>query len=470
MKHGHIVMSAAWTYSRAVAHPPIAGIGGRRPRHCPGYAGRSDHRRELLSDIYEAAIDAVRGEHLIRTHSRLDRDAWVYEQGGRRKAWPLDPKGRVFAIGAGKAAGGILAGLEAVLGERLAGGCAIVKHGHAVPLAKIALFEAGHPTPDEAGVRATLQMLEFLKVLGPHDALFVALTGGASALMVAPAEGLTLAEKARATDLLIASGATISEINLVRKHLSKVKGGRLRKLIHPARSMTLLISDVPGNDLATIGSGPTFPDCSTSQQAMAVLERHGLLGRVPPAVLAVLREPPARSADIPRSRHAHILLADSGAALAAAEAAAARRGYPVHIVDAHLAGDTHAAARHFAAAMRAVARPCVLLAAGETTLKVTGEGKGGRNQEFAMVAARELDGVANATLLASGTDGTDGPTDAAGAFVDGETLARARAAGLDLGAMLADNDSNRFFATLGDLHVTGPTGTNVMDLVVGIVA
>jgi glycerate-2-kinase len=233
--------------------------------------------------------------------------------------------------------------------------------------------------------------------------------------------------------------------------------------------MTLMISDVPGDDPATIGSGPTFPDISTPEQAIAVLHKYGLLDRVPPAILATLRNPPSPRVAMAPERHRHILLADSGTALAAARAAAVERGYRVEVVDAHLTGDTHAAARRFATAMRAAERPSVLLAAGETTLKVSGRGRGGRNQEFALIATHALEGVAGATLLASGTDGTDGPTDAAGAFADGRTLTRARAQGLDPGAMLADNDSHRFFAALGDLHITGPTGTNVMDLVVGVV-
>lgn len=429
----------------------------------------SSAQRQLLTRIHGAAIGAVHGESLIRTHSRLEGDNWIYEHGGRAKVWPLDPRGRLYAIGAGKAAGPILAGLEAVLGDRLAGGCAIVKYDHAVPLARIALFEAGHPIPDDAGVQATLHMLEFLKTLGPYDSLFVALTGGASALMVAPADGVTLADKARVTDLLIAAGADIAEINTVRKHLSKVKGGRLRQAIHPARSMTLMISDVPDGDPATIGSGPTFSDPSTPEQATAILDSYSLVDRVPSRVLLTLGNPPSHPAEVPADRHEHIMLANSGTALAAAKAAATGQGYPVHVVDAHLTGHTHLAARNFAAAMRTARRPCVLLAAGETTLKVTGTGCGGRNQEFALVAAQALDGVANAVLLASGTDGTDGPTDAAGAFADGRTLVRARAAGLDVDAMLAGNDSNRFFAALGDLHMTGPTGTNVMDLIIGVV-
>lgn len=434
---------------------------------------RGEERRTMLAQIYDVAVDAVRGEELIRTYSRIEGDNWIYEQGDRRVVWPLDPKGRLFAIGAGKAAASLLAGLESVLGERLAGGCAIVKKGHHAPLGKIELFDAGHPIPDEAGAQATERLLAFLKTLGPHDNVFVALTGGASALMVAPADGLTLADKAHVSDVLLASGANISEINTVRKQLSRVKGGRLLDAIHPAHSMTLMISDIPSDDPAMIGSGPTMPDSSTSEQAITILERYGVLEQMPPAVLSALRRPAPRIATVDPERHAHIVLADSQTALSAAQEEAAKHGYFVKVVDAHLDTETHAAARVFASAVRDIAtgggQPAVLLAAGETTLKVTGSGCGGRNQEFALVAALALDGIANTSILASGTDGTDGPTDAAGAFVDGDTIARAHAAGLDAEAMLANNDSNSFFAALGDLHMTGPTGTNVMDLIIGVV-
>ena len=433
----------------------------------------SETRRLALAHIYDAAIDAVRGESLIVAHSRLDGDNWVYQKDGRRIVWPLDSEGRVFAIGAGKAAASILAGLETVLGDRLTGGCAIVKEGHHAPLEKISLFDAGHPIPDQAGAQATAHLLEFLKTLGPHDNVFVALTGGASALMVAPADGLTLADKAHVSDVLIASGANISEINTVRKQLSKVKGGRLLDAIHPAGSMTLMISDIPGNDPAMIGSGPTMPDSSTPEEAIAILERYDVIDQMSPAILDALHRPAPRLAATDQDKHHHIVLADSQTALGAAQEAAAREGYLVQVVDAHLDTDTHMAARQFAAAVRDAAtgggQPSVLLAAGETTLKVTGSGRGGRNQEFALVAALALDGVPNASLLASGTDGTDGPTDAAGAFVDGDTIARSHSAGLDAEAMLANNDSNSFFARLGDLHVTGPTGTNVMDIIIGVV-
>ena len=430
-------------------------------------------RRALLTRIYDAAIDAVRGENLVAARSRLVGDTWIYESGGQRFEWPLDPAGRVIAIGAGKAAGSLLAGLEKVLGDRLDGGCAIVKEGHGEPLRRIELFEAGHPIPDERGVRATTAMLDFLDGLGPHDNVFIALTGGASALMVAPADGITLAEKAEVTDVLLASGANIAEINTIRKHLSKVKGGRLLDAIHPARSLTLMISDVPGNDLAMIGSGPTLRDATTSREALDILERYGVTRKIPRSVLEIL-ERPAPSPNAPTDdRASHLVLADSNSALAAAEAVAVREGYRTRIVDAHMDNDTHDAARSFAASMTAAANgacsPTVFLAAGETTLKVRGNGRGGRNQEYAMVAALALQGIPNAALLSSGTDGTDGPTNAAGGFADGTTIARARRAGLSAADALANNDSNTFLAALDDLHVTGPTGTNVMDLVIGVV-
>ncbi|WP_162875480.1 glycerate kinase type-2 family protein [Sphingomonas crusticola] len=433
----------------------------------------TDRNRATLKHIYDAAIDAVRGESLIRSRSRLEENNWIYEHDGERISWPIDPAGAIVAIGAGKATASILAGLEAVLGDRLDGGRAIIKQGHGEALKRIELREAGHPIPDARGAAATAEMLEFLRDLGPHDNVFVALTGGASALLVAPADGITLAEKAHVTDILLASGANISEINTIRKRLSKVKGGHLLDAISPARSITLMISDVPGNDVAMIGSGPTYRDPSTPQEALAILERYGVMDKMSAPILAALRQPVDPAARIADDRAEHVVLADSHTSLAAAQSAASAMGYVTRIVDAHMHMDTHEAARRFAAEVRQVAErggpPTVLLAAGETTLKVTGSGRGGRNQEFALVAAIALEGVVNAAILSSGTDGTDGPTDAAGAFADGSTIARARGAGISAPQSLADNDSNSFFAALGDLHVTGPTGTNVMDLVIGVV-
>jgi len=239
--------------------------------------------------------------------------------------------------------------------------------------------------------------------------------------------------------------------------------------IHPASSLTLAISDVPTRDVAMIGSGPSILANAPPGDAMALVERHNLAEALPAAAVAVLRAPPAPRASVPAANHRHVILADSGSALAAAGAHAHAMGYAVAVIDDAMNGDTHENARAFARALvERRGKPTVLLAAGETTLKVTGRGRGGRNQEFALVSALEFAGVDLVAILASGTDGTDGPTEAAGAFADGSSVARARMLGLDARAALADNDSNTFFAALDDLHVTGPTGTNVMDLVVGL--
>ena len=430
--------------------------------------------REALTGIFSAALDAVRGERLIASRSRLDGDMWIYDFGEPALRWSLPPGGRVLVVGAGKATASLAAGLEAVLGTRIDDGVIVVKHGHAEPLKRIRTFEGGHPIPDAAGEAGTHAMLELLRDLSPDDRVFVLLTGGASALLAAPAEGLTLADEAAVTDLLLRSGAAIEEINTVRKRLSRVKGGGLLRALAPAECVTLLVSDVPSNDAGMVGSGPTIPDQAAPGEAMAVLEHYGIAGEVPFAVTEILRRPPIVP---PRITPAQvIMLAGSGTALEAATKAARARGFEIDFLDPNMDGDTHAAAARFAAELKAAAArrraggpPAVLLAAGETTLKVAGEGKGGRNQEFALVAARLLDGERGVALLSAGTDGTDGPTDAAGGFADGTTVRRAQAAGIDLDACLADNDSHTVLAALGDLLVTGPTGTNVMDLVIGAV-
>ncbi len=430
--------------------------------------------RAVLADVFTAALQAVQGERLIAARSRLDGEVWDYSHGDTHLRWDLPRGGRVLVVGAGKATASLAAGLEAVLGDRIDGGVIVVKHGHGMPLRCIQSLEGGHPIPDAAGQAGAQAMLESVEGLSPDDRVFVLLTGGASALLAAPAEGLTLADEAAVTGLLLRSGATIEEMNTVRKRLSRLKGGGLARAIAPAQSVTLLVSDVPSNDPAMIGSGPTLPDGAAPGEALAVLRRYGIADQIPAAALERLRQTPPAVAAAPTKV---LMLADSGTAVDAAAARAKALSFAVEVVDAHMDGDTHAAAAGFVAALRAAAArrraggpPTVLLSAGETTLKVTGEGRGGRNQEFALVAAKLLAAEAGAALLAAGTDGTDGPTEAAGAFADGSTAQRAVAAGLDLDAALADNDSNSFFARLSDLHVTGPTGTNVMDLVIGVVS
>jgi glycerate 2-kinase len=427
--------------------------------------------RALLKNIYVEALESVRGERLVERLGAPQDDHWRISYRGKVIDWPLHPDGRIVVIGAGKAAGSLAKGLETLLGDRICDGCIIVKHGHAEPLLKrIRQRQAGHPIPDAQGVEATTEMLRTVEGLTERDTVIVLLTGGASALMVAPADGVTLEEKAAATDLLLRSGASIEEINAVRKRLSRVKRGGLLEHIGPASVLTLLMSDIPSGDLCMIGSGPTIAPREDAASPMAILTRYGLEQAVPASILDVLAKESSPAPQVV-GRQEQLMLADSAMLVEAVHGIAAREGLAVYDVDAAMAGNTHDAALKMAAALWAVPpqdRPALLVSAGETTLQVKGAGLGGRNQEFALVAALALAGEYNAALLAAGTDGTDGPTDAAGAFADGALHKRAAAAGLDAKDMLARNDSYHLFEATGDLFRMGPTGTNVMDLVLGI--
>jgi glycerate 2-kinase len=431
--------------------------------------------RHLLASIFADAVASVRGDRLIAAVSRLEGGRWICRAPDREVEIDLPADGRILVVGAGKAAASLAKGLEHQFSERIAGGCIIVKYGHTEALERIEQIEAGHPVPDSNGLAGTARLLAMLDGLQPEDRVFVLLTGGASALLVAPVDGVTLSDKAAVTQALLRSNASIDEINTVRKALSRIKGGRLAERISPAQLITLLISDVPSGDIATIGSGPTVCEPLTGADALDVLERHGILGQTPQSVvrhLAQQRErgpaPPCASA-----QGETVVLATSAALVRKVDAAAAQAGLPVVHVDLAMAGGTHDAARAFARAMKAHLaqgnqRPCLFVSAGETTLQVSGSGLGGRNQEFALIAAQELTGEEALLVLASGTDGTDGPTEAAGGFADGTTCQRAADRGLAINQALAINDSHTILRTLGDLHVTGPTGTNVMDLVLGL--
>lgn len=396
---------------------------------------------------------------------------------------PAEPgEGPLLVVGAGKAAAALAAAvLERLPGESVAGRI-IVKRGHRRPAPGVVVEEAGHPTPDADSEAATRRLLADLRRSDPRRSgrrgrALLLLTGGASALLAAPAPGITLEEKSRVTDLLLRSGADIHRMNTVRKHLSAVKGGQLLPLLPPGRAGALLISDVVGDRLTSIGSGPATPDPTTFAEAAAVLRDFDLWDRAPASVRRRLSEGAVgRLPETPKSAPEappHHLLASNRQALDAAAARARELGYRVEVFGRDLTGDLHAAARRFArrlADLREEGRRTALLGGGELTLRVRGDGRGGRCQEFALVAVAELEGVAGAALLAAGTDGTDGPTDAAGAFADGGSGARARAAGFDPAGTLARNDSGSLFRATGDLAVTGPTGTNVMDLLLGVTA
>jgi glycerate 2-kinase len=391
---------------------------------------------------------------------------------------PAPETGRLVIFAAGKAAGSMAVAAEKHylddLGfppERMTG-LAIARHGYGVPMRVIDMVEAGHPVPDEAGLMATRRMLALADQAGKDDLVLFLLSGGASANLIAPAGAITLEQKQAFTKSLLRSGATIDHMNAVRKHLSRIKGGRLAARIAPARLVTLALSDVPNDDLSTIGSGPTVPDISTLADARAVIQRFGI--EVPAAIREVLEDPANESlkpGDPAFAQATAVIAARPADAFQAATLAAEQLGYRVINLGSDLEGEARAvAAQHAGAALRAAAAggKVALISGGELTVTIKGDGSGGPNQEYALALAIALEGAERIVACAADTDGTDGGSgsadDPAGAFIDPTTLARAAALGLDPGKMLARNDSTGFFAALGDLHVTGPTLTNANDL------
>jgi hydroxypyruvate reductase len=407
-----------------------------------------------------------RGGHILRANGRR------FDLGQDRKVWVL---------GAGKAAASMAAAIEKILGRHLAGGLIVTKYGHSLDLKKLEITEAGHPLPDKNGVLAAVRIASLVKSrIEEKDLVLCLFSGGASALLVSPAPGITLNDKLACTQLLLNAGADIHELNAVRKHLSGIKGGGLARLLAPTPVLSLILSDVVGDDVATIASGPMAPDPTTFGDCVEILEKFQLLDQVPAAVrrrfelgaAGKLTETPKAGDAVFRNSDS-ILVGSNAQACAAAAQTARRLGYSVLALTSRLDGDNGEAARfHMNIASeivfhkRPLRRPACLISGGETTVKITGKGKGGRNQEFALHCVRQLAKLPAPCLAASiGTDGTDGPTDAAGAIADNTTLVRSMKYGARfLSESLADNDSNTFFRRLGDLIVTGPTRTNVMDL------
>ncbi|HID12193.1 MAG TPA: glycerate kinase [Candidatus Latescibacteria bacterium] len=393
------------------------------------------------------------------------------------------PEGWVFVVGMGKASVPMARAVEEVLAGRIAGGAVVTKYGHGGKLGWIKVHEAGHPIPDEAGIRAAGELLEIARGAGEEDLVLCLISGGGSALTPLPAEGVTLEEKQRTTELLLCCGARVEEINALRKHLSRIKGGQLAKAAHPARVISLILSDVVGDSLEVIASGPTVPDPTTFGDCVTIARKYDIWRYLPETVRFRLEwgargevsETP-KPGDPTFSRCENILVGNNRRALDAARSEAERRGYRTLLLTSMLQGEAREVAKFLAAVVREVRAsgnpvrpPACLLSGGETTVTVRGKGEGGRNQELALAMVRELTGLEGVVALSAGTDGTDGPTDAAGAFVDGETLKRAQALGLEPEAYLRENDSYNFFRVLGDLWVTGPTGTNVMDLQIALV-
>jgi glycerate 2-kinase len=409
--------------------------------------------RAFLQALFGAALDAVRADACVPPHL------------------PAPPAhGRTLVIGAGKAAAAMARSVERHWQGPLSG-LVVTRYGHGEPCGQIEVVEAAHPVPDAAGQAAAERMLAMAGALGPDDLVLCLISGGGSALLALPAPGITLADKQAINRALLRSGATIAEINCVRKHLSAIKGGRLALACAPARVVTLLISDVPGDDPGTIASGPTLADPTSCADAQAVLRKYAIT--VPDNVCAHLD---SGAGETPKpgtpglERNSVHVVATAQDALEAVAAHARAAGVTPYILSDAIEGEArdvalvHAAmARQVARRGQPFARPCVMLSGGETTVTVRGQGRGGRNAEFLLALALALDGAAGVHALACDTDGIDGSEDNAGAVCGPDTLARAAALDVDARARLADNDGYGFFSALGDLVVTGPTRTNVND-------
>ena len=409
--------------------------------------------RDLLLKMFEAAIEAAQPEHCVPAHL------------------PAAPgRGRVLVIGAGKASAAMARAVERHWPGPLSG-LVVTRYGYAVPCERIEIVEAAHPVPDAAGLAAAERMMALVRGLAPEDTVICLVSGGGSALLPLPLDGITLEDKQAVNRALLACGASIGEMNCVRRHLSGIKGGRLAAACHPARVVTLLISDVPGDDPCDIASGPTVGDPSTCADALAIVERYGIA--LPAKVRAVLESGRGESVkpDDPRlARCETRMIATPQMALEAAAAVARDAGIAPHILGDAIEGEARDVGKVMAGIARQVARhgqpfapPCVLLSGGETTVTVRGGGRGGRNVEFLLALGLALDGRPGIHALAGDTDGVDGQEEIAGALLAPDTLARAWARGIRPADALQDNDGHGFFGALGDAVVTGPTLTNVND-------
>ncbi len=431
--------------------------------------GPEDRLIDIFRSVIEAAdpYDAVarQGDEILARYNK-----------GRYK--------RFFVLGFGKAVSPMLRALTDGMGGVVTAGVAITKRGYQVeagPAYPIDVYEAGHPLPDEAGLRATMEAIRLAKTFDDETFLVCLISGGGSALLVAPYTGISLREKQETTDLLLKAGADIYELNAVRKHASLVKGGRLAEIAGRATIESLILSDVMGDPLDVIASGPTAPDSTTYADALAVIEKYRLDARIPRGLFHLLTEGAhGRVPETPKEGNplfrkvTNRIVGSNKSAVEAGKRKALRLGFEATLLSTEVRGEAREMGLWLAEKVKATralrggpsgtGKRICLISGGETTVTVRGQGLGGRNMELALAFALEIAGVEGVTLLSAGTDGSDGPTDAAGAIVDGHTIARARAAGLDPDSYLADNDSYHFFLKTGGLFVTGPTGTNVMDV------
>jgi len=434
--------------------------------------------KKLAEEIFLAAIEAVRPSALVSKFVSLNGGE-ISAGGYSFSTGMID---NVYIIGAGKASAAMASETERILGDHIRGGHVVVKYGHKVPTNRVIVTEAGHPIPDSNGFTATRAIASIAENAGINDLVICLLSGGGSALLADKPDNISEEEMMRVNNLLVRSGADIAEINTVRKHLSGIKGGRLASKVWPAKLVNLILSDVPGDSPEVIASGPTYPDSTTFADAMIVITQYGLHKELPASALAwllmgaegLIPESPEPGDPVFGNVH-NILLGNNRTALDAGARKARESGFRSVITTDDMNGDTAEYAKTIVQTAKdfqsdeGTEKPACLLFGGETTLKVSGNGTGGRNQHMALRCALELAGTKGITILAAGTDGTDGPTDAAGAIVDGGTLITATGKNISAERYLEEFDSYNFFSLAGGHLKTGPTLTNVMDIVVAII-
>jgi hydroxypyruvate reductase len=435
--------------------------------------------KRMAKAIFSKALSAVDPSKILKDRIRIEKDRlWIRIEENSEKIFDLNTFHKIFLVGTGKASNSMAKAVEEIFGDRMTKGVVTTKYGHLLSLKKTEIIEAGHPIPDQKGYEGAKKIQSLLKKSGPKDLVIFILSGGGSALLPFPADGIELKEKQEMTQLLLDCGADIKEINTIRKHISRMKGGWLTRWAYPSTVIGFILSDVVGDQLDVIGSGPTVPDPSTFEEAWEILKKYDLLNEISPSIKKHLLlgkegkvEETPKPGDVVFERVYNSLIGSNILALRAAEKEASSLGLNTLILSSSIEGETREASRlHTAIAKEVISsgnpipKPACILSGGETTVTIKGNGLGGRNQEFALAGALEISGIEKVVLLSGGTDGTDGPTDASGAMVDHTTVHRAKSMGLDPKAHLENNDAYPFFQKLGDLLITGPTHTNVMDV------
>ncbi|MDH4222646.1 MAG: glycerate kinase [candidate division Zixibacteria bacterium] len=430
--------------------------------------------REKALSILQASLKGADPKLCVKRFLKFENG--YISAGNFRKR--LDQIKRIIVAGAGKASALMAQATEEILEDRIDQGIVIAKEGSGVPLEKIKLLFGGHPFPDENGAKGTQEILQMLSEADSNDLVIFLLSGGGSALLVSPVDGVSLKDKKRMVQLLIECGANIDEMNTIRKHISKVKGGRLAKIAYPAQSVSLILSDVIGDRLDSIASGPTAPDPTTFDDCFEILNRYKLFSKLPKSIKRFLgknkdnqENETHKPGDMVFEKVENVIVGSNLLALEEAEKKAKKLGFNTLLLSSTVSGNTTEAAIEHASLAREIreglknpAPPVCLISGGETTVEIKGNGKGGRNQEFVLVSAIHIQGLKDVVISSMNTDGIDGPTDAAGAICDGTTVSRANKLNMNPKDYLKRNDSYYFFEKLGDLIKTGPTNTNVMDI------